>query len=92
MAPFLSTGSIKEKNVDVLLKDVALLKTDFFDIMCCVIGNWPEKAGLLIFTKKLAICYNVEFAGFQELRCLSGNSRLHSFLYCLQAGRASGWL
>lgn len=61
---------IKEKNVDILLKAVALLKADFPDIRCCVIGNGPEKAVLLKLAKQLAIYENVEFAGFLEYEAL----------------------
>ena len=57
---------IKEKNVDVLLKAVSFLRVDIPDIKCCIVGNGPEKAALLKLAKQLAICENVEFAGFQE--------------------------
>ena len=57
---------IKEKNVDVLLKAVAFLKTDFPNIRCCVVGDGPEKAALVELAKKLRVSENVKFAGFQE--------------------------
>jgi glycosyltransferase involved in cell wall biosynthesis len=57
---------IKEKNVNFLLKAIALLKTDFPDIRCCIVGDGPEKATLLGLANELAISGNVEFAGFQE--------------------------
>jgi glycosyltransferase involved in cell wall biosynthesis len=63
---------IKEKNVDVLLKAVSLLRVDFPDIRCCIVGDGPEKAALLKLAKKLAICENVEFAGFQEYETFIG--------------------
>jgi glycosyltransferase involved in cell wall biosynthesis len=71
---------IKEKNVDVLLKAVAILKTDFPDIRCCIVGNGPEKAALLKLAKKLAICENVEFAGFQEYEALIGKIKVSKTL------------
>jgi glycosyltransferase involved in cell wall biosynthesis len=63
---------IKEKNVDLLIKAVALLKADFPDIRCCIIGDGPEKAGLVELAKKIEVCENVEFAGFQEYEALIG--------------------
>ena len=38
---------IKEKNVDLLIKAVALLKADFPEIRCCIVGDGPEKAALV---------------------------------------------
>jgi glycosyltransferase involved in cell wall biosynthesis len=61
---------IKEKNVDILLKAIALLKVNFPDIRCCIVGGGPEKTALLKLSEKLAICNNVEFAGFQEYEVL----------------------
>jgi glycosyltransferase involved in cell wall biosynthesis len=63
---------IKEKNVDALLKAVSLLKTEFPDIKCCIVGDGPEKASLMELAKKLDICANVKFAGFQKYEALIG--------------------
>jgi glycosyltransferase involved in cell wall biosynthesis len=63
---------IKEKNVDVLLKAVSLLKTEFPDIKCCIVGDGPEKASLMKLATKLDICANVKFAGFQKYEALIG--------------------
>jgi glycosyltransferase involved in cell wall biosynthesis len=71
---------IKEKNVDFLLKAVALLKVDFPDIRCCIVGDGPEKAMLLELAKELAICGNVEFAGFLEYRVLIGKIKASKVL------------
>ncbi len=71
---------IKEKNVDILLKAVALLKADFPGIRCCIVGDGPEKAELLKLAKKLAICENVEFAGFQEYEALIGKVKASKML------------
>jgi glycosyltransferase involved in cell wall biosynthesis len=71
---------IKEKNVDVLLKSVSLLRVDFPDIKCCIVGDGPEKAALLKLAKKLEICENVEFAGFQEYEALIGKVKASKVL------------
>lgn len=67
---------IKQKNVDILLKAVALLKADFPDIRCCIVGDGPEKAALLKLAKELAIYENVEFAGFLEYKTLIGKVKV----------------
>ena len=71
---------IKEKNVDILLKAVALLKADFPDIRCCIVGDGPEKAELVKLAKKLAVYGNVEFAGFQEYEVLIGKVKASKML------------
>jgi glycosyltransferase involved in cell wall biosynthesis len=71
---------IKEKNVNVLLKAINILKTDFPDIKCCVVGDGPEKEALLKLANKLAISGNVEFAGFQEYKALIGKIKASKVL------------
>jgi glycosyltransferase involved in cell wall biosynthesis len=71
---------IKEKNVDVLLKSVFLLKVDFPDIRCCIVGDGPEKATLVELAKKMEVYGNVEFAGFQEYRVLIGKIKASKVL------------
>jgi glycosyltransferase involved in cell wall biosynthesis len=71
---------IKEKNVDVLLKAVSLLKVDFPDIRCCIVGDGPEKAALVELAKKMEVCRNVEFAGFQEYSALIGKIKASKVL------------
>jgi glycosyltransferase involved in cell wall biosynthesis len=61
---------IKEKNVDLLIKAVALLKTDFPNIKCCIVGDGPEKASLVELAKNTRVYESIEFAGFQEYRAL----------------------
>lgn len=63
---------IKEKNVDLLIKAVALLKADFPYIRCCIVGDGPEKAALVELAKRTGVYENVEFAGFQEYGALIG--------------------
>lgn len=63
---------IKEKNVDLLIKAVSLLKADFPYIRCCIVGDGPEKAALVELAKRTGVYENVEFAGFQEYGALIG--------------------
>jgi len=71
---------IKEKNVDVLIKAVALLKSNFPNIKCCIVGDGPEKEGLVELAKKTGVYGNVEFAGFQEYRELIGKIKASKVL------------
>jgi len=71
---------IKEKNVDLLIKAVAFLKADFPDLRCCIVGDGPEKAGLVQLAKKTRVCGSVEFAGFQEYGALIGKIKASKVL------------
>ena len=71
---------IKEKNVDLLIKAVALLKTDFPDIRCCIVGDGPEKAALVELAKETEVYGNIEFAGFQEYGALIGKIKASKVL------------
>ncbi|MGB9929211.1 MAG: glycosyltransferase family 4 protein [Methanosarcina sp.] len=61
---------IKEKNVDILIRAVTLLKPDFPEMRCCIVGDGPEGLALKELAKKLKISENLEFAGFQEYNAL----------------------
>jgi glycosyltransferase involved in cell wall biosynthesis len=61
---------IKEKNVDLLIKAVAILKADFPKIRCCIVGDGPEKAGLVELAENTGVYGNIEFVGFQEYGAL----------------------
>jgi len=61
---------IKEKNVDVLIKAVALFKADFPEIRCCIVGDGPERKVLVRLADELGVRENVDFAGFQEYEAL----------------------
>jgi len=63
---------IKEKNVDVLIKAVSLLKKDSPEIYCCVVGDGPERKTLEKLTRELGVQENVIFEGFQEYGALIG--------------------
>ncbi len=71
---------IKEKNVDLLIKALALLKADFPDIRCCIVGDGPEKAALVKLAKRSGVCGNIEFAGFQEYWALIGKIKASKVL------------
>lgn len=61
---------IKEKNVDILIRAVTLLKPDFPEIRCCIVGDGPEGPALKELAKKFKVSENLEFAGFQEYNAL----------------------
>lgn len=71
---------IKEKNVDVLIKAVSLLKKDFPEICCCIVGDGPERKALEKLTHELGVQENVIFAGFQEYRVLIGKIKASKVL------------
>lgn len=54
---------IKHKNVDVLLKALALLKDDGSKLTCIIIGDGPEKENLMKITRDLDLEGQVKFMG-----------------------------
>lgn len=91
-APIFAGRLIKEKNVDLLIKAVALLKADFPQIRCCIVGDGPEKAGLVELAENTEVYGNIEFAGFQEYWILIEKIKASKCLCCLQVGKDLGWL
>ncbi len=57
---------IRPKNVDVLLKAVAILKGEFPGLKVGIIGNGPEKENLENLAEELGIQNNAKFFGFVE--------------------------
>lgn len=57
---------IKEKNVDVLIKAVKLVRKEIPDIKCMIIGDGPEKSKLEKLNSDLKMDNNVRFTGFLE--------------------------
>jgi glycosyltransferase involved in cell wall biosynthesis len=55
---------LSHKNVDLLLRAVALLARSRPDVSAAIIGEGPEKERLLALSKKLGIERNVSFIGF----------------------------
>ena len=57
---------IKDKNVDVLIKAISLIRREISDIKCIIIGDGPEKEKLMKLAKELGVENNVKFVGFLE--------------------------
>jgi glycosyltransferase involved in cell wall biosynthesis len=59
---------IREKNVDVLLEAVKLVRDDVPDVKCCIIGTGPEKEHLLELAASCELMDdgNVRFFDFME--------------------------
>jgi len=57
---------IKDKNVDVLIKAIKLLKEEMTDVKCLIIGDGPERAKLEKSVRDFELEENVEFLGFLE--------------------------
>ncbi|MDD1719682.1 MAG: glycosyltransferase family 4 protein [Methanoregulaceae archaeon] len=55
---------IKEKNVDLLIRTVAFLRSEIPQIKCVIIGDGPERTRLESLTKDLGIKEAVTFTGF----------------------------
>ena len=71
---------IKDKNVDVLIKAVSLLKRDYPEFCCCVVGDGPEKKALEKLAQELGVQKNVIFEGFQEYGALIGKIKASKVL------------
>ena len=57
---------LKNKNVDMLLHAVALVRDDMPNIQCIIVGDGPEKTNLRALSKKLELTGNVTFLPFQK--------------------------
>lgn len=57
---------IKEKNVDILIKAVKLVKEEIPDVKCIIVGDGPEKQKLEKLAYNLRLEDNVKFVGFLE--------------------------
>ncbi|HEY9246075.1 MAG TPA: glycosyltransferase family 4 protein [Candidatus Methanoperedens sp.] len=57
---------IKEKNIDMLLEAISIVRKSMPDIKCHVIGEGPEKERLMRSAAELGILSNVRFSGFME--------------------------
>lgn len=68
---------LSHKNVDVLLRAVAILRTRRPDICVLVVGDGPERARLMRLRRELGLEGNVSFSGFIER---------HEDLYALMHG------
>ncbi len=57
---------LSHKNVDVLIKSIAVLNENHPGIKCLIIGDGPEKKRLETLTQKLNLEKNINFLGFLE--------------------------
>jgi len=57
---------IKEKNVDFLIKSIALVRRTIPDLICFIIGDGPERANLEKLTYDLGLEGNIRFLGFLD--------------------------
>lgn len=57
---------VKEKNVDLIIKTVGILKNSVPGIKCVIIGDGPEKKALIKLSKNLGVSENIVFKGFLE--------------------------
>ena len=55
---------IRDKNVDILIKAVRLLRDEIPDIKCVIVGDGPERVRLEKLTEEIGLKRNVEFKGF----------------------------
>jgi len=74
---------LKNKNVDFIIKSIALLKKKYPNITCTIIGNGPEKLRLKKIVEKLKLQNNVIFYDFlekqEDLYAMMKSSKVFSF-------------
>ncbi|MGE4395774.1 MAG: glycosyltransferase family 4 protein [Methanobacteriales archaeon] len=61
---------LKHKNIDILIKAISILKKEYPDIKCIIIGEGPEKENLKRITRQLNLEDNIHFLpflGYDEL-------------------------
>ncbi len=57
---------IKEKNVDILIKSIQIVKQKIPNVRCMIVGDGPERSKLEELSFNLKIQENIEFMGFTE--------------------------
>jgi glycosyltransferase involved in cell wall biosynthesis len=55
---------IKDKNVDLLIRAIALMKAKYPKIRCCIAGDGPEKPKVIELASSQGLKGNVEFRNF----------------------------
>jgi glycosyltransferase involved in cell wall biosynthesis len=55
---------IKEKNVDLLIRSIEIVKKHVPDIVCLIVGNGPERENLEKFATELDLMGNIKFMDF----------------------------
>lgn len=57
---------VKEKNVDLIVKAVRILRESIPDVRCMIIGDGPEKQALMRLSQSLGVGGNIVFEGFLQ--------------------------
>ncbi len=57
---------IKEKNVDILIKSIQIVKQRIPNVRCMIVGDGPERSKLEELSFNLKIQDNIKFMGFTE--------------------------
>jgi glycosyltransferase involved in cell wall biosynthesis len=57
---------VREKNVDLIIRALRILKNSIPDVKCLIIGDGPEKQALVRLSKSLGVDENIVFKGFLE--------------------------
>jgi len=74
---------LSNKNVDVLIQSIALLKTKYPRIKCIIVGKGPESNNLIDLVQKNDLLENVEFIesieDHNQLYALMKSSRIFAF-------------
>jgi len=66
-AKLLHVGRISfEKNIDVIIKSVFILRKEFHDIILDIVGDGPALKSLKLMTQKLELEKNIRFLGRKE--------------------------
>ncbi len=55
---------VKEKNVDLIIRAVKILKDSVPDVKCVIIGDGPDKQALVSLSERLGVRGNIVFKGF----------------------------
>jgi glycosyltransferase involved in cell wall biosynthesis len=81
---------IREKNVDMIIRSVSLLKKQFPDIRCCIIGEGPQKEELVNLALKLNVNKNIDFADFVDYESLIGTLKSSKVFLLLSSREGFG--
>ncbi len=74
---------LEHKNVDLIIKSISFLKTNFINIRCLIVGNGPEEKNLKELVRKNGLQGNVIFLDFlqdhKDLYSLIKSSKVFAF-------------
>lgn len=57
---------LKNKNVDILIKAISIIKKEIHDIECTIIGEGPERTNLEALAENLDVKENINFMNFLD--------------------------